>query len=114
MTWVLQDAKSKFSAVADTAFKGTPLVVTRHGHPLVAVISYELYKSKIAPEPVKNIAEAFMSCPVDVDFDKLIPPRKSRRERGQPIRQQSEAAIAATKRDPPIQQKQSTPYCGMI
>ena len=86
MTWVLQDAKGKFSAVADTAFKGNPQVVTRHGHPLVVVISYELYKSKIAPEPVKNIAEAFMSCTVDVDFDKLIPPRKSRRGRGHPVR----------------------------
>ncbi|MBO7655602.1 MAG: type II toxin-antitoxin system Phd/YefM family antitoxin, partial [Kiritimatiellae bacterium] len=46
MTWALQDAKNKFSAVADTASKGVPQVVTRHGHPLVVIISYELYKER--------------------------------------------------------------------
>ena len=81
MTWALQDAKNKFSAVADTASKGVPQVVTRHGHPLVVIISYELYKER----PQRNIAEAFLSCPVDVDFDKLIPPRKKRRGREHPV-----------------------------
>ena len=29
----------------------------------------------LSPESKKNIAEAFMECPVTVDFDSLIPPR---------------------------------------
>ena len=54
MTWALQDAKNRFSAVAETAAKGHPQVVTRHGRPLVVIISYETYREKISPEPRKN------------------------------------------------------------
>ena len=79
MTWALQDAKNRFSAVAETAAKGHPQVVTRHGRPLVVIISYETYREKISPEPRKNIAEAFMDCPVPIDFDSLIPSRRTRR-----------------------------------
>ena len=75
MTWALQDAKSRFSAVADDAWRGEPQVVTRRGKPLVVVISYDLYKSKVMRQKKGNIVEAFMRCPVDIDFDDLIPPR---------------------------------------
>ncbi len=86
MTWALQDAKNKFSAVAETAARGEPQVVTRHGHPLVVIVSYETYRDKISQEPRKNIAEAFMDCPVSVDLDKLIPSRKTRAGRAHPTR----------------------------
>ena len=69
MTWALQDAKSRFSAVADDAWHGEPQVVTRRGKPLVVVIS------KIMRQKKSNIDEAFMSCPTDVDLDDLIAPR---------------------------------------
>ena len=62
MTWALQDAKNRFSAVAETAAKGQPQVVTRHGRPIVVIISYETYCEKISPASQKNIAEAFMDC----------------------------------------------------
>lgn len=75
MTWALQDAKSRFSAVADDAWHGEPQVVTRRGKPLVVVISYDLYRSKIMRQKKSNIVEAFMSCPADVDLDDLIAPR---------------------------------------
>ena len=77
MTWALQDAKNKFSSVANTAWSGEPQIVTRHGKPLVVVISYELYRSKIRQKRKGNIVEAFMKCPVDVDIDALIEPRDS-------------------------------------
>ena len=80
----LQDAKNRFSAVADEAFRGTPQIVSRRGRPLVAIISYELYRSKVCPSPRRNIAEAFMSCPVDVDLDALIPPRSTASGRAHP------------------------------
>ena len=75
MTWALQDAKNRFSAVSEAAHRGSPQIVTRHGRPLVAIISYELYREKICPSPRKNIAEAFRDCPVEVDFAELIAPR---------------------------------------
>ena len=84
MTFALQDAKNRFSAIADEAFRGTPQLVTRRGRPLVAIISYELYREKICPEPEKNIAEAFLECPVDVDLGELIQPRKGRASRAHP------------------------------
>lgn len=84
MTLALQDAKNRFSAVAEEAFRGVPQVVTRRGRPLVAIISYDLYREKICPSPRKNIAEAFRDCPVDVDFGALIPPRSVRPGRAHP------------------------------
>ena len=84
MTLALQDAKNRFSAIADEAFRGTPQLVTRRGRPLVAIISYELYREKICPEPEKNIAEAFLECPVNVDLCELIQPRKGRAGRAHP------------------------------
>ena len=75
MTWALQDAKNKFSSVANIACSGEPQLVTRHGKPLVVVISYDLYRDKIQPRRKKNIVEAFMKCPVDVDLCALIKPR---------------------------------------
>lgn len=84
MTLALQDAKNRFSAVAEEAFRGVPQVVTRRGRPLVAIISYDLYREKICPSSRKNIAEAFRDCPVDVDFGTLIPPRSGRPGRAHP------------------------------
>ena len=75
MTWALQDAKNKFSAVSDAAWRGTPQIVTRHGKPIVVVISYELYADKVEKSHRKNIWEAFRECPVDADLDGLIPTR---------------------------------------
>lgn len=84
MPLALQDAKNRFSAVADEASRGTPQIVTRRGRPLVAIVSYDLYREKICPEPRKNIAEAFRECPVDVDLAALIPPRAARPGRAHP------------------------------
>ena len=81
----LQDAKNHFSAVAEEAFRGSPQLVTRRGRPIVAVISYDLYLEKICPGPRRNIAEAFMDCPVDVNLDSLIPLRRESKGRAHPV-----------------------------
>lgn len=73
MTWALQDAKSRFSAVADDAWRGEPQVVTRRGKPLVVIISYDLHRSKTMRQKKGNIVEAFMSCPVDAGTNSLSP-----------------------------------------
>ncbi|MCY4006731.1 MAG: type II toxin-antitoxin system Phd/YefM family antitoxin [Rhodobacteraceae bacterium] len=43
MTWSLQDAKNRFSAVVSAALSGRPQEVTRRGRPAVVVISCEEY-----------------------------------------------------------------------
>ena len=91
MTWALQDAKNKFSSVANTAWNGEPQVVTRHGKPLVVVISYNLYRSKIQPKRKENIVEAFMNCPIDVDIAPLVAPRSRGSGRATPVNFAEEA-----------------------
>ena len=59
--------------------------MTRRGRPLVAIVSYELYREKICPESRPNIAEAFMRCPVDIDLGALIPPRTNAPGRAHPV-----------------------------
>lgn len=46
MTWALQDAKSRFSAVVDKTCKDGPQIVTRRGQPIVVLISYKDYTEK--------------------------------------------------------------------
>lgn len=75
MTWALQDAKNKFSAVSEAAFRGSPQVITRHGKPIVVVISYDLYAEKVEKRKRKTIWDAFRSCPVEGGLGDLIPKR---------------------------------------
>lgn len=75
MTWALQDAKNRFSAVSEAAFRGSPQVVTRHGKPIVVVISYDLYAEKVEKRKRKTIWDAFRSCPSEADLADLIPKR---------------------------------------
>ena len=81
----LQEAKNRCSAIADAASRGSPQLVMRRGRPLVAIVSYELYREKICPESRPNIAEAFMRCPVDIDLAALIPPRTTAPGRAHPV-----------------------------
>lgn len=78
MTWALQDAKNRFSAVSEAAFRGSPQIVTRHGKPIVVVISYDLYAEKIEKRKRKTIWDAFRSCPSETDLADLIPKRAMR------------------------------------
>ena len=48
MTWALQDAKSRFSAVVNKTCKDGPQIVTRRGKPVAVLISYSDY-SRIDP-----------------------------------------------------------------
>ena len=44
LSWSLQDAKNKFSAVVDAAARGAPQVVTRRGVATAVVISYKEFE----------------------------------------------------------------------
>ena len=47
-------------------------------------LAFDRFMYTICPEPKKNIAEAFLECPVDVDLGELIQPRKGRTGRAHP------------------------------
>lgn len=65
-TWQLQDAKSKFSQLVDSAMHSSPQFVTKHGHNAVVVLSFEEYKKMIKPK--KDLVSFFQDSPFG-DFE---------------------------------------------
>ena len=67
MTWQLQEAKNRFSAVVDAAVRGQPQQVTRRGKPVVVVVSAEMYKrfSRMAEEGLPRFNEVLLGIPQD-------------------------------------------------
>lgn len=49
-TWQLQEAKSKFSQLVESAMKNEPQFVTRHGSNAVVILSFEDYKKITRPK----------------------------------------------------------------
>lgn len=75
-TWQLQDAKSKFSQLVDSAMHSSPQFVTKHGHNAVVVLSFEEYKKMIKPE--KDLVSFFQDSPfgdfeLDITRNKDLP-----------------------------------------
>ncbi len=61
-TWQLQDAKSKFSQLVDSAMRNKPQFVTKHGNNAVVVLSFEDYKKIIKPKT--NLVTFFKNSPL--------------------------------------------------
>ncbi|TXH70774.1 MAG: type II toxin-antitoxin system Phd/YefM family antitoxin [Thiothrix sp.] len=49
-TWQLQDAKTKFSQLVDSAMHHKPQFVTKHGNNAVVIISFEEYIKLTKPK----------------------------------------------------------------
>jgi len=49
-TWQLQDAKSKFSQLVESAMLNEPQFVTKHGNNAVVILSFEEYKKITKPQ----------------------------------------------------------------
>jgi len=60
----LQTAKQRFSAVAESAARGVPQLVTKHGHPFVIIVGAADWQ-KIS-EPERGIMDALRACPEDL------------------------------------------------
>ena len=60
-TWKLQDAKNRFSELVDKAADEGPQIVSRHGKPAAAVVSFEEYKKLLRPE--QNLFEFIQQSP---------------------------------------------------
>lgn len=48
-SWQLQEAKNKLSEVVERAITGEPQTITRHGQPVVVVLSVEEYHRLASP-----------------------------------------------------------------
>lgn len=62
--WQLQEAKSRFSELVETALRKGVQTVTKHGKPAVVVMSAEDYRRTAAPK--KSLAAALRACPEDL------------------------------------------------
>ena len=60
-TWQLQEAKSKFSQLVDSAMHNTPQIVTKHGNKAVVILSFEEYKKMTKPK--QDLVSFFRSSP---------------------------------------------------
>jgi prevent-host-death family protein len=56
-TWPLQDAKNQFSRVVELARTKGPQTVTRHGEPVVVVVSADEFRTLARPK--ESIVEFF-------------------------------------------------------
>ena len=59
--WALQDAKSKFSVVVNRACEVEPQIVTRHGQPVVVMVSYSEYRK--LSEPTRSPIDVLLGGP---------------------------------------------------
>lgn len=61
----IQEAKQRFSTVAEKAAGGQPQIVTKQGKPFVAIVSVADWR-KSTPPPQRTLLEVLRSCPVDL------------------------------------------------
>ena len=59
-TWQLQEAKSRFSELVETAAHHGAQTITRHGHPVAVLVSAEDY-AKLKPR--RKTVDVLRACP---------------------------------------------------
>lgn len=79
-TWQSQDAKNRFSAVADAALTGEPQEVTRRGEPVVVVVAFEEFQRlcRSDAENALSFVEHLLSIPKGSDHDGFELPDRTR------------------------------------
>jgi prevent-host-death family protein len=68
-TYQIQEAKQRFSAVAEQAAKGHPQLVTKHGRPFVVLLGAKEWEDLQGPS--KGVLEALRACPADLNELKI-------------------------------------------
>ena len=61
LTWVLQDAKARFSEVVNLCLREGPQTVTRHGRNAVVIVSFDEYRRLTTPKT--SLGEFLRSAP---------------------------------------------------
>lgn len=72
--WELREAEDRFTALVDAALAGEPQRVTRHGLPVVVVLSVREYDRLQAPEagPAPTLSRLLLDIPQDDgEFERL-------------------------------------------
>jgi antitoxin Phd len=60
----LQTAKQRFSSVAESAARGVPQLVTKHGKPFVIIVGAADWQKMHGPE--RSVMDALRACPEDL------------------------------------------------
>ena len=62
--WQLQEAKNRLSEVVERAVTRGAQVITKHGRPVVVVISTEKYEQLTHSRPREKLVDILRRCPV--------------------------------------------------
>ena len=65
----IRDAKAKFSALIEAAERGTPTIITRHGHPAAMVVPMADAR-QLYPENRPTLADLLLSFPEGVELER--------------------------------------------
>lgn len=69
-TWQLQEAKNHLSVVVEKALRNGAQIITRHGKPVVVMVSVADYR-KLRPDH-KRLVGILRACPVrDLDWQRM-------------------------------------------
>ena len=63
----IREAKAKFSALVETASKGEPVMITRHGQAVAALIPVE-DAVRLYPAPRVSLVDYLMSMPGELEW----------------------------------------------
>lgn len=66
-----REAKAKFSEVIDSAARGEPVTITRHGTPVAMVIPFAKGEEVYPDKPKKTFGQHLLEFPGGIDLDEL-------------------------------------------
>jgi prevent-host-death family protein len=72
----IREAKATFSALVEAASRGEPVLITRHGEPVAALVPVE-DAAKLYPEPKMTLVEYLLTMP-EGDLDLTREPAPAR------------------------------------
>lgn len=73
----LREAKASLSELVDTASKGEPVTITRHGTPMVMVVPIDEGRKLYPEKPKKTFVDHLLEFPGGIEFERdHTPPRE--------------------------------------
>jgi len=67
----LREAKARLSEVVETAAKGEPVTITRHGSPVAMVVPFAKGEEIYPQMPKKTLGQLLLEYPGGLDLDEL-------------------------------------------
>lgn len=73
----LREAKAKLSEAVDTVLAGEPVTITRHGTPVVMIVSIEEGRKLHSEAPRRSVVDVLLEYPGGLDLERdHTPPRE--------------------------------------